>query len=391
MMQGQNQILKMNNKVNIAKTKKVVDPEDDDWKCKNCGCPAKHTPLKRTGRDGKKSICNACYIRERTLQERAERGSARPVLTTTVPMTTANILSNAQQNYFLPYWNFANLNIVQQMNMLTKMGQNFGVDNQQLYSHNFGLTQDAVTAALQAYQAAAAAAATATASGQLPVDYNSNLNMLGALGTLGLAAATTQTADADNVTSVLPNQDIEQSVQEIEQSVQEIQQSDLSQELKTDDETSKQDLESVQQQIQQITSASISDITNLAATVADVGTLEKLNKTNGNISISLFDQQVSAAVAAVEAQNMLKNEELIKEKINKEIKNLQEEQLRKSEEYQKLQKVGIEETSNVKLEDKIEDKKIYQKRRQMDDEDNLLEEKLKKELKRVKVDTKVNN
>jgi len=312
MMQGQNQILKMNNKVNIAKTKKVVDPEDDDWKCKNCGCPAKHTPLKRTGRDGKKSICNACYIRERTLQERAERGSARPVLTTTVPMTTANILSNAQQNYFLPYWNFANLNIVQQMNMLTKMGQNFGVDNQQLYSHNFGLTQDAVTAALQAYQAAAAAAATATASGQLPVDYNSNLNMLGALGTLGLAAATTQTADADNVTSVLPNQDIEQSVQEIEQSVQEIQQSDLSQELKTDDETSKQDLESVQQQIQQITSASISDITNLAATVADVGTLEKLNKTNGNISISLFDQQVSAAVAAVEAQNMLKNEELIK-------------------------------------------------------------------------------
>jgi hypothetical protein len=81
MMQGQNTLLKMNK----SKAKKVINPEDDDWKCKVCGCPAKYTPLKRTGRDGKKSICNACYIRERTQQERAERGSARPILSTTVP------------------------------------------------------------------------------------------------------------------------------------------------------------------------------------------------------------------------------------------------------------------------------------------------------------------
>jgi hypothetical protein len=45
----------MNNK---SKSKKVADQDDDDWKCKMCGCPAKHTPLKRTGRDGKKVIYN---------------------------------------------------------------------------------------------------------------------------------------------------------------------------------------------------------------------------------------------------------------------------------------------------------------------------------------------
>jgi len=376
MMQGQNPLLK----INKTKAKKVVNPEDDDWKCKICGCPAKHTPLKRTGRDGKKSICNACYIRERTQQERAERGSARPVLTTTVPMTPTNILSNPQQNYLFPsYWNFANVNMLQQMNLLSKMGQSFGVDNQQLYNNAFGLTQDTVAAALQAYQAAAAAA---TASGQLPVDFNSNLNMLGALSSLGLAAATTQAADTTSVASVLPNQDIDQSVQEI-------QQTDLSQGLKTEDEESKQDIESVQQQLQQITSTSISDITNLAAAVADVDTIEKLNKT-ALLHEGLYDQQtVSAAVAALDqaataAQLNIKNEELIKEKINKEIKNLQEVQI-KSEE---IPKVIMDEKGGEKVEEKVDNRKIYQKRKQMDDEDNILEEKIKKELKKVKVDSK---
>jgi len=357
--------------MNKTKSKKI-DPDDDDWKCKNCGCPAKHTPLKRTGRDGKKSICNACYIRERTQQERAERGSARPVLTTTVPMTTANILSNPQQSYFFPYWNLANLSMVQQqMNMLTKLGQ-MGVDNQQLYAQNpFNLTQDTVTAALQAYQAAATAAAAATASGQLPVDYNSNLNMLGALGTLGLtAAATTQAAEAANAENVL-------SGQEIDQSVQDIQQSDVSEEVKSDEESSKQDLESVQQQIQQITSASISDITNLAAAaVADADTIEKLNKTNALLTESFYDQQAVAAAAAVAAlDQQLKSEELIKEKLHKELKNLQETQLKKTEE------------TPSKVESK-EEKKVFQKRKEMDEEDNLLGEKIKKELKKVKVDSK---
>jgi len=375
-MQGQNPLLK----INKTKAKKVVNPEDDDWKCKICGCPAKHTPLKRTGRDGKKSICNACYIRERTQQERAERGSARPVLTTTVPMTPTNILSNPQQNYLFPsYWNFANVNMLQQMNLLSKMGQSFGVDNQQLYNNAFGLTQDTVAAALQAYQAAAAAA---TASGQLPVDFNSNLNMLGALSSLGLAAATTQAADTTSVASVLPNQDIDQSVQEI-------QQTDLSQGLKTEDEESKQDIESVQQQLQQITSTSISDITNLAAAVADVDTIEKLNKT-ALLHEGLYDQQtVSAAVAALDqaataAQLNIKNEELIKEKINKEIKNLQEVQIKNEE----IPKVIMDEKGGEKVEEKVDNRKIYQKRKQMDDEDNILEEKIKKELKKVKVDSK---
>jgi len=375
-MQGQNPLLK----INKTKAKKVVNPEDDDWKCKICGCPAKHTPLKRTGRDGKKSICNACYIRERTQQERAERGSARPVLTTTVPMTPTNILSNPQQNYLFPsYWNFANVNMLQQMNLLSKMGQSFGVDNQQLYNNAFGLTQDTVAAALQAYQAAAAAA---TASGQLPVDFNSNLNMLGALSSLGLAAATTQAADTTSVASVLPNQDIDQSVQEI-------QQTDLSQGLKTEDEESKQDIESVQQQLQQITSTSISDITNLAAAVADVDTIEKLNKT-ALLHEGLYDQQtVSAAVATLDqaataAQLNIKNEELIKEKINKEIKNLQEVQIKNEE----IPKVIMDEKGGEKVEEKVDNRKIYQKRKQMDDEDNILEEKIKKELKKVKVDSK---
>jgi len=357
MMQGQNSLLKMNNK---TKSKKVVDQDDDDWKCKMCGCPAKHTPLKRTGRDGKKSICNACYIRERTQQERAERGSARPILSTTVPMTT-NILSNPQQNYLLPYLQYSNM--IQQMNLLSKMGQGFGgMDNQQLYNNPFGLTQDAVSAMLQAYQAAAA---TATASGQLPVDFNSNLNMLGALSSLGLAATTTQAANVANVASVLPGQDIEQSVQDI-------QQTDLSQELKTDDEESKQELESVQEQLQQITSASISEITNLAAAVANADTIEKFNKTTALLTENLYDENtVSAAVAALDqaAQLNLKNDELIKEKLN----NLQNNQ--------------INDVENKDTEE-VEDKKVYTKRKQMDDEDNLLEEKLKKELKKVKVDIK---
>jgi len=295
-------------------------------------------------------------------------------------MTPTNILSNPQQNYLFPsYWNFANVNMLQQMNLLSKMGQSFGVDNQQLYNNAFGLTQDTVAAALQAYQAAAAAA---TASGQLPVDFNSNLNMLGALSSLGLAAATTQAADTTSVASVLPNQDIDQSVQEI-------QQTDLSQGLKTEDEESKQDIESVQQQLQQITSTSISDITNLAAAVADVDTIEKLNKT-ALLHEGLYDQQtVSAAVATLDqaataAQLNIKNEELIKEKINKEIKNLQEVQIKNEE----IPKVIMDEKGGEKVEEKVDNRKIYQKRKQMDDEDNILEEKIKKELKKVKVDSK---
>jgi hypothetical protein len=359
MMQGQIKLLKMNNK---SKSKKVADQDDDDWKCKMCGCPAKHTPLKRTGRDGKKSICNACYIRERTQQERAERGSARPILSTTVPMTT-NMLSN-QQNYLLPYLQYSNM--IQQMNFLSKMGQGLGgMDNQQLYNNPFGLTQDAVSAMLQAYQAAAA---TATASGQLPVDFNSNLNMLGALSSLGLAATTTQAANTANVESVLSGQDIEQSVQDI-------QQTDISQELKTDDEGSKQELESVQEQLQQITSASISEITNLAAADVNADIIEKLNKTSSVLTESLYDENtVSAAVAALDqaTQLNLKNEELIKEKIN----NLQNNQI-----------------NDVENKDpkEVEDKKSYSKRKHMDEEENLLEEKLKKELKKVKVDSKTIN
>jgi len=377
MMQGQNHLLKMNK----SKTKKMIDPEDDDWKCKICGCPAQHTPLKRTGRDGKKSICNACYIRERTQQERAERGSARPVLTTTVPMTTANILSNPQQNFLFPCWNFLpNLNMVQQMSLLSKMGQSFGVESQQLFAHSaFGLTPEAISAAIQAYQAAAA-----TASGQLNVDYNANLNMLSALGSLGLAtaAATTQTTETENSESVLSEQDIEQSVQVM-------QQSDLSQEIKTDDEdSSKQDLESVQQQIQQITSASISDLANLSAAVDGN---DVLNNTNAFLTESFYNQQTfTAAVTALnQAQLNIKNEELLKEKINKEIKNLQETQLGKTEEIKKIQKDTQDSVdSHLKSEEKVEEKKVFPKRRQMDEEENLLEEKIKKELKRVKVDAK---
>jgi len=359
----------------------MIDPEDDDWKCKICGCPARHTPLKRTGRDGKKSICNACYIRERTQQERAERGSARPVLTTTVPMTTANILSNPQQNFLFPCWNFLpNLNMVQQMSLLSKMGQSFGVESQQLFAHSaFGLTPEAISAAIQAYQAAAA-----TASGQLNVDYNANLNMLSALGSLGLAtaAATTQTTETENSESVLSEQDIEQSVQDM-------QQSDLSQEIKTDDEdSSKQDLESVQQQIQQITSASISDLANLSAAVDGN---DVLNNTNAFLTESFYNQQTfTAAVTALnQAQLNIKNEELLKEKINKEIKNLQETQLGKTEEIKKIQKDTQDSVdSHLKSEEKVEEKKVFPKRRQMDEEENLLEEKIKKELKRVKVDAK---
>ena len=216
---------------------------------------------------------------------------------------TTNMLSN-QQNYLLPYLQYSNM--IQQMNFLSKMGQGLGgMDNQQLYNNPFGLTQDAVSAMLQAYQAAAA---TATASGQLPVDFNSNLNMLGALSSLGLAATTTQAANTANVESVLSGQDIEQSVQDI-------QQTDISQELKTDDEGSKQELESVQEQLQQITSASISEITNLAAADVNADIIEKLNKTSSVLTESLYDENtVSAVVAALDqaTQLNLKNEELIK-------------------------------------------------------------------------------
>lgn len=58
---------------------------------------------------------------------------------------------------------------------------------------------------------------------------------------------------------------------------------------------------------------------------------------------------------------------------------------------QETQKVNLDVKDNVKLEkieEKVEDRKIYQKRKQIDEEDNLLEEKIKKELKKVKVDSK---
>jgi len=293
-------------------------------------------------------------------------------------MTTANILSNPQQNFLFPCWNFLpNLNMVQQMSLLSKMGQNFGVESQQLFAHSALLTPEAISAAIQAYQAAAA-----TASGQLNVDYNANLNVLNALGTLGLAtAATTQAAEAENSESILSEQDIEQSVQDM-------QQSDLSQEIKTEDEdSSKQDLESVQQQIQQITSASISDLASLSAAVDGN---DVLNKTNAFLTESIYNQQAfTAAVTALnQAQLNIKNEELIKEKINKEIKNLQETQLGKTDEIKKIQKDSQDPEEHLKSEEKVEEKKVFPKRRQMDEEENLLEEKLKKELKRVKVDAK---
>ncbi|KAJ1554544.1 hypothetical protein HK096_003038, partial [Nowakowskiella sp. JEL0078] len=73
----------------IAGRKKKPDPkvkEDEDyplggeWRCVTCGVKAHETPLKRRGPDGKRNICNACYVRMRVKTERAERGTARPII-----------------------------------------------------------------------------------------------------------------------------------------------------------------------------------------------------------------------------------------------------------------------------------------------------------------------
>ncbi|KAJ3110156.1 hypothetical protein HDU96_006861 [Phlyctochytrium bullatum] len=52
----------------------------EEWKCVECGVREHETPLKRKGPDKKRNLCNACYVRWRVRAERAERGSARPVL-----------------------------------------------------------------------------------------------------------------------------------------------------------------------------------------------------------------------------------------------------------------------------------------------------------------------
>ncbi|KAI8832513.1 hypothetical protein BC829DRAFT_89574 [Chytridium lagenaria] len=52
----------------------------EEWRCVECGVREHETPLKRKGPDKKRNLCNACYVRWRVRAERAERGSARPVL-----------------------------------------------------------------------------------------------------------------------------------------------------------------------------------------------------------------------------------------------------------------------------------------------------------------------
>ncbi|KAJ3206886.1 hypothetical protein HDU67_007879 [Dinochytrium kinnereticum] len=52
----------------------------EEWKCVECGVREHETPLKRKGPDKKRNLCNACYVRWRVRAERAERGSARPVM-----------------------------------------------------------------------------------------------------------------------------------------------------------------------------------------------------------------------------------------------------------------------------------------------------------------------
>lgn len=49
-----------------------------EWRCKECNAKESDTPLKRKGADGKRNLCNACYVRWRVKCEKAERGSARP-------------------------------------------------------------------------------------------------------------------------------------------------------------------------------------------------------------------------------------------------------------------------------------------------------------------------
>lgn len=64
-----------------SKQNKSQDSTSAIWNCVKCGVNEKQTPLKRKNTDGKRSICNACYVRNRVQAERAERGISRPILT----------------------------------------------------------------------------------------------------------------------------------------------------------------------------------------------------------------------------------------------------------------------------------------------------------------------
>ncbi|KAJ3226098.1 hypothetical protein HK099_005567 [Clydaea vesicula] len=62
-------------------TKSVIDEIPDEiWECILCSCKSHMTPLKRRGSDGKRNLCNACYVRLRVRKERSERGISRPVI-----------------------------------------------------------------------------------------------------------------------------------------------------------------------------------------------------------------------------------------------------------------------------------------------------------------------
>ncbi|KAI8804698.1 hypothetical protein BJ742DRAFT_442084 [Cladochytrium replicatum] len=67
-------------KKKAEKKKEEDEVSGEDWRCVHCGVRADETPLKRRGPDGKRNICNACYVRWRVKMERAERGTARPIL-----------------------------------------------------------------------------------------------------------------------------------------------------------------------------------------------------------------------------------------------------------------------------------------------------------------------
>lgn len=53
---------------------------DELWSCALCQVKASMTPMRRRGADGRKSLCNACYTRQRVNRERSERGTSRPII-----------------------------------------------------------------------------------------------------------------------------------------------------------------------------------------------------------------------------------------------------------------------------------------------------------------------
>lgn len=66
-----------------SRRKRKLDDEvpDELWECVLCHVKAHMTPLKRKNPvDGKRNICNACYVRQRVRKERSERGMSRPIL-----------------------------------------------------------------------------------------------------------------------------------------------------------------------------------------------------------------------------------------------------------------------------------------------------------------------